>query len=170
MAATLGVGVVKESRTIREGFSIDMPEVKPFPIVKDVKVKSRQKYNPLSDGNPMFDEVQDFYQKAYYWNPDKTEGSKASEKQVNYLEKLSKETMMPIPEEISLWDLSKFKANHLIDMLLKARGSIPATPKQKWKLRELFNDGYLPKGIDINSLSKSEAMQFIGQYSYCNQG
>jgi hypothetical protein len=37
----------------------------------------------------MFDEVQDFYQKAYYWNPEKAEGSKASEKQVKYLEKLS---------------------------------------------------------------------------------
>lgn len=165
LAATLGEGVVKESRTIREGFSIDMPEVKPFPMVKDVKVKSRQKYNPLSDGNPMFDEVQDFYQKSYYWNPEKAESSRASEKQVKYLEKLSKETMMPIPEEVSLWDLSRVKANHLIDMLLKARGSIPATPQQKWKLRELFNDGYLPKGIDINSLSKSEARRFIGEYS-----
>ena len=113
----------------------------------------------------LFDEVQDFYQKAYYWNPEKAESSRASEKQVKYLEKLSKETMMPIPEEVSLWDLSRVKANHLIDMLLKARGSIPATPQQKWKLRELFNDGYLPKGVDINSLSKSEARRFIGEYA-----
>ena len=126
--------------TLGESFSIDIPEVKLFPVVKDVKVKSRQKYNPLSNGNPMFDEVQDFYQKAYYWNPEKAEGLKASEKQVKYLEKLSKETMMTIPEEVSLWDLSKVKANHLIDMLLKALGSIPATPQQKSKLWELFNE------------------------------
>ncbi|NRA90673.1 MAG: hypothetical protein HRU43_06065 [Simkaniaceae bacterium] len=111
--------------TLGEGFSIDMPEVKLFPVVKDVKVKSRQKY----------------------------------------LEKLSKETMMPIPEEVSLWDLSKVKANHLIDMLLKALGSIPATPQQKSKLRELFNESWLPRSIDINSLSKSEARRFTGEYS-----
>ena len=84
---------------------------------------------------------------------------------MKYLEKLSKETMMPIPEEVSLWDLSRVKANHLIDMLLKARGNIPSTPKQKWKLRELLVEGYLPRGIDINSLSKSEARRFIGEYA-----